>query len=186
MAEAEVLKKKKKKLYLVLSKEFNNQEIGETLASEDSLILGRSLEVSLAQLTNDPKTQNVKIRFKIIEVKDGKGYAELRDYSILQTYIKRVVKPGREKVEDSFGLVTKDGVKIRVKPLLLTKSVTQKSVLANMRKKTRNFFGQYCSKNDYSNLLQDLFSHNVQKDLKGLLNKVYPLSVCEIRQFQRL
>jgi small subunit ribosomal protein S3Ae len=186
MAETEILKKKKKKAYLLYAKEFDNVEIGETLASEDNLIIGRTIEVNLAQLTNDPKTQNIKIKFKIKEVKENKGYAELNSYFMLPTYIRRVVKTAREKLDDSFKLMTKDNINIVVKPLLLTKALTQSSILSHLRKKTREFFNDYCKKNDYKKFLDDLIMHNLQRELKEVLKKVYPLSVAEIRLMEKL
>ncbi len=185
MAEVEILKKKKKKAYLILSKEFNNDEIGETLASDDSLVIGRTIEIGLSQLTNDPKMQNIKVKFRIREIKEGKCYAELYRYMMIPTYVRRVVKPGREKIEDSFALITKDNVNIRVKPILLTKAEVQNSVLSKLRKKTREFFSEYTKRNDYDKFLFDLISHNIQKDLKSMLNKVYPLSVVEIRLMEK-
>ena len=186
MAETEILKKKKKKNYLLLAKEFNNNEIGETLASEDNMLIGRTIEVNLAHLTDDPKMQNVKIKFKIREVKDNKGYAELTKYFMLPTYIKRVVKPGREKIDDSFILITKDKIKIRLKPLMVTKALTQRSILSSLRNKTKEFMNEYCKKNEYGGFLNDLINHDIQKMLKDNLKKVYPLSVVEIRLMEKL
>jgi len=182
----EILKQKKKKNYLLISREFNDIEIGETPASDDNLVLGRSIEVSLAQITNDPKMQNIKVKFKVKEVKENKGYTELYEYFIIPTYIRRVVKPAKEKIDDSFSLITKDNVKLRIKPLLLTKAVTQNTILSHLRHKTRDFFSEYCKKNEYKKFLQDLITHNLQKDLKNTLNKIYPLSVCEIRRMEKL
>ncbi len=186
MAETEILKKKKKKNYMILAREFDNIEIGETLASDDSLVLGRTIEVSLSDITNDPKTQNIKIKFKIKEVKEGKGYADLQKYFMIPTYIKRVVKPSKEKLEDSFTLITKDNIKIVIKPILLTKGLTQKSVLSKLRYQTRGFLNEYSKKVDYRQFLQDLINHVLQRDLKDVLKKVYPLSVAEIRLMEKL
>ena len=161
MAETELLKKKKKKNYTILAREFDNIEIGETPASEDNLVMGRTLEISLAELTNDPKTQNIKIKFKIKEVKENKGYAELTKYFMIPTYVKRVVKPAKEKIEDSFEIVTKDNVKVRIKPILLTKALTQHSVLSNLRNKSHEYLNDYSKKMDYSKFLMDLINHNV-------------------------
>ena len=186
MAETEILKKKKKKTYLLLAKEFENAEIGETLASEDSLVMNRTIEISLSQITNDPKSQNVKVKFKVKEVKDNKGYADLAKYFMIPTYIRRVVKPGREKMEDSFKIVTKDNVRVMIKTLLLTKAKTQNSVLSMLRLRTREYFGDYGKKNDYRKLLNDVIMHTIQRDLKQFLNKVYPLNVCEIRHMEKV
>ncbi len=187
MAETEILKKKRKKWYGILaSKEFNNLEIGETLASSDGVLVGRSIEVNLANLTNDPKSQNIKIKFKIKEVKGNEAYTEIYNYEMSSTYIRRVVKPGKGKIDDSILLTTKDDIKLRIKPLFLTKLLVKQSILTNLRKKSREYLQEYCKKNDYSKLIQDLVNHHVQNDLKNLLKKVYPLSVAEIRLMQRL
>ena len=186
MAETAILKKKKKKTYVLIAKEFNNMEIGETLASEDNLVLGRTIEIGLNQITNDPKTGSVKIKFKVNEVKEGRGYCELVQYFMIPTYVRRVVKPGKEKIEDSFLVLTKDNVKLRIKPILLTKAETQHSLLSSLRFKTREIFVEYCKKNDYNRLLDDIISHNLQKTLRDTLKKIYPLNVAEIRLMEKL
>ena len=186
MAETGILSKKKKKTYILIAEEFDNAEIGETLASEDNLVLGRTIEVGLNQLTNDPKTGSVKIKFKVKEVKEGKGYCELIQYFMIPTYVRRVVKPGKEKIEDSFMVVTKDNVKLRIKPIMLTKAEAQHSLLSSLRRKTREMFTEYCKKNDYKSFLYDLASHTLQKTLKDTLKKIYPLNVAEIRLMEKL
>jgi len=187
MAETEILKKKKKKWYGILaSPEFNNIEIGETLADSEESLIGRSLEVNLANITNDPKSQNIKIKFKINQVKGNEAYTEVYRYELSSTYIKRVVKPTKNKVDDSILFATKDNIKIRIKPLFLTKALVKKSILTMLRIKSREYLQNYFKENEYKKLIQDLVSHNIQKDLKNILKKIYPLNTAEIRLMQRL
>ena len=187
MAETEILKKKKKKWYGVLaSPEFSNIEIGETLADSEESLIGRGLETNLANITNDPKSQHIKVKFKINQVKDNQAYTEVYRYELANTYIKRVVKPTKDKIDDSILLTTKDNIKIRIKPLFLTKALVKKSILTMLRIKSREYLQDYCKKNEYKNLIQDLVSHNIQKDLKSILKKIYPLNVAEVRLMQRL
>ena len=157
MAETEILKKKKKKTYAIIAKEFENDEIGETIASEDSLVMGRTIEVNLAQLMNDPKMQNIKLKFKINEVKDNKCFAEINKYIMVPTYVRRVVKPGKEKIEDSFMVTTKDNTKVRIKPIMLTKATAQKSVLSNLRNTSKALLQDYCKKMITSNFCKIWF-----------------------------
>jgi len=185
MAETQTLKRKKW-IGILASPEFNNAEIGETLVSENTNLIGRKLEANLANLTQDPKSQNIKIKFKIREVKDNEAYTEIFSYEMLSTYVKRVIRPAKEKMDDSFEYSTKDSIKIKIKTLILTKAKTKKSILTSIRLKSREFLKDYCSKSEFKKLIIDLASHNLQKELKNTLKRVYPLSVCEIRIMQRI
>ncbi|MEK6862554.1 MAG: 30S ribosomal protein S3ae, partial [Nanoarchaeota archaeon] len=80
MAETQVIKKKKKWFTILAGPEFDNAEIGETLANENANLIGRTLEVNLADITRDPKSQNIKVKFRIKEVKDTQCYTELISY----------------------------------------------------------------------------------------------------------
>ena len=187
MASTEILKKKKKKWYEILaSSEFNQATIGETLAADDNSLINRTVELNLANITNDSKMQNVNVKFKVKEVKNGKANTELIRYELLPTYIRRVVKPKKEKIDDSFLLETQDNIKIRLKPLFLTKTLTKNSILSTLRKVSKEFLENYCKKNDYSNLIKDLVEHNIQKEIKNILKRIYSLSVCEIRLMEKL
>jgi len=170
MAESQVIKKKKKWFSIVSDKEFNNLEVGETLASEGTSLIGRTIEVNLANITQDPKSQNIKIKFKVREMKDNQAHANVISYEMLSTYVKRVVKPAKEKVEDSFEYATKDNANIKIKTIFLTKAKTIKSVLSNLRNQSREFLLDYCKKSDYKTLINDLASHNLQRDLKNVLS----------------
>jgi small subunit ribosomal protein S3Ae len=186
MIEAQITKKKKKWFSILAGPEFDNTEVGETLSNEDANLIGRTLEVNLANITNDPKSQNIKVKFKIKEVKNNQCCTELVSYNMLSTYVKRVIKPAKEKIDYSAEYLTNDNIKILIKLIMLTKAKTIHTVLTSIRHKSNEYLKSYCKKVDYKTLVIDLVSHNLQKELKNTLKKIYPLSVCEIRTMQRL
>ena len=65
----ELRKRKKKWIVLVAPREFNNSEIGESLCSEPKELIGRVVAVNLSSLVNDPRKQNIKVRFRVNDVK---------------------------------------------------------------------------------------------------------------------
>ena len=186
MAETQILKKKKKWFGIYAGSEFNNVEIGETPANENTNVIGRTLELNLANLTQDPKSQNIKVKFKIKEIKDNKINAELISYEMLSTYIKRVIRPAKEKLDYSYEYSTKDNIKVALKILVLTKAKTKHSILTSIRLRSTEFLKEYFKKTDYKTLIVDLASNNLQKELKNNLKKVYPLSICEVRMMERI
>ena len=93
--------------------EFNNAEIGEVTYSDIKTLQGRVLKTNLYLLINDSRKQNSEISFKITS-SDGKiSKTEIYGYKILNAYIKKVMRNGRDKVDDSFICETKDKIKIK-------------------------------------------------------------------------
>lgn len=187
MAQKEIAKKKKKIWFSILgTKHFNNTEIGETLVSEPSSLVGKNISLNLGNLTNDVKLQNVKITFKIKEVKDSKALTEIVKYEVVQTSLKRMVHKGKNKIDDSFKLKTKDNVNVKIKPFIITKASTKKSILTSLNKKTRELITDVISKTDYETLLEDLIRYKIQNILKKELKKIYPLAQLQIRIFEKI
>ncbi|MCD4666215.1 hypothetical protein K8R47_00195 [archaeon] len=187
MAEKKVLKKKKKHWYSILAtKDFNNVELGETLAFEDSALMGRQITANLSVLTNDIKTQNVKLSFKVNKVDNGKAYTEVIGYKMVPAFIKRIVRTQRSKLDDSFKIKTQDGVKIILKPVIVTRNKTNKKILTSLRKSSRNSFQKLFEKLKYEDFVKDLIYHKTQKDMKHSLKKVYPVSAFEIKIMKKL
>ncbi len=178
----EKLSKRKKEWFEILaSKEFKEISIGETLCFNTENLIGRTLYVNLASLTNDARMQNVNVRLVVNEVKNKKACTKLEGYEVLPAFIRRVVKLGKDRADDSFIYKTKDNIDVVMKPLLITKNKVKHSVLSNLRLTARDFLEKYVVKIDYDELVFDLINYKLQKELKSNLKRVYPLDVAEIR-----
>jgi len=179
--------KKKKKWYAIYAPGlFNEQVIGESLTSEPSSLIGKRVGLNLMNLTNDPKKQNFRIIFKIIKVDGEKVFTDIIGYEMLLTHVKRIMRKGIEKVEDSFIVQSKDNVNMQIKPLLLARNKTRHSVLTAIRKTTREFLAEEAKKQDYNELVQCIIINKIQKQLRDKVNKIYPLVACEFRIVKKI
>src|SRR3989344_3033310 len=131
-------KKKKVWVPIVASKEFRNTEIGETYVEEPAASVGKFIETNLMFLTNDSKKQGTNLRFRINEYKNNVLYTELIGLRIQVAQLKRITRKQKDKVEDSFVCVTKDNIKVRLKPILVTKTKVTNSKLTSLRKNVRD------------------------------------------------
>ena len=174
-------KKKKKWIKIIALKPFNEQFIGETFAAETEDAIGRKIKLSLMNLTNDPKRQNVNIKFEITKKHAGGVGAEMVGYNIVASSIRRLVRRDCNRIDESYIIRTADNKKIRIKPFILTKSMAKGSVLKAMRKATKEFLSDNIQKSNYEKLVNELLYHKLQKGLKEHLKKIYPARVCEIR-----
>src|SRR3989338_8994124 len=174
--QKEILKKKKKRwVSIISSSNFNNSEIGETITSEPSTLIGRNVAINLMNLTQDIKTQNTKIVFKIKEVKNDKLMTEIVKYELVPASLKRMIHKDKEKIDDSFKVATKDGVEVRIKPFIVTKSSTNRSVLTEAIKKAT-----------YDDFMEEVIRFKLQNVVKRELSKIYPLTQFQIRKLERL
>ena len=179
------IKKKRKIWYgIKASKEFKFAVIGETISDNPGKLVGRTVASSLSNLTNDGRMQNIRVTFEITDVKEGFANTTLVGYELLPMYIKRVVKLTKERIDDSFEISTKDGYKLRLKPIFITKHFTKRQVLTDLRKKSREYFKELLGKENYESFLNSLIRHQVQYELKNRLNKIYPMGVTELRKME--
>ena len=184
-ATQKIIKKKKKWFIIVAPKEFNNVVLGETPAYEPENLMGRSIIVNLMTLVRDPKKQSYNVTFKVIEVRNNEAHTMCIRYELPTVNIKRLIKKAKEKVDDAFMIETKDNVKAMIKPLFVTKAMTQHSKLTFLRKRTQEFLSRVAKDKTFSELISMLVTTELQRSLRSELKKIYPLSVCEIRMLER-
>jgi len=176
-----IRRKGKKWFSIIAPKMFNNLKIGETMAYEPSQLVGRKLRVNLMTLMNDSRKQNVNINFIIDSINGENGVCKVVGYELNKAHLKRLVKKGISKIEDSFLAESKDGVKFKIKPLLITRFKLKNSVATEMRKRLKEKVKNSFKQTNWEEIIISIVQNRLQRDLKGVLKKVYPLSYFEVR-----
>lgn len=178
--------RKKKWLTIIAPKLFNEQPLGETPTYENESVVGRHLTYNLMNLARDAKKQAINLRFKVKEVIGEKAFTEFIGYEILPSAVRRLVRREKDKIDDSFIVLTKDEVKILVKPLLITRNKTVGSILSRLRKETKIAYQQTSRKLILQEFLSNAVSGALQKSVRDRLCKIYPVRISEIRTLRVL
>ena len=172
----------KKTWYQIYSrKNYTEMLLGESLAYQPQDLFGRYIGANLMNLTGDLKKQHITIKFKIQEFKDNKLYADPVAIIISPSAIKRHVRRGKDRLDDSFLLITKDNVTLRVKPLIITKTNTKSSILKLIRKVCYQALAAYFKKSDVETIFKDAMMLKLQSTVRGNITKIYPLRLFEIK-----
>ncbi len=179
-------KGKKKWFAIQAPKMFREIILGETTAYEPESIIGRTLTVNLFRLTNDLKKQNKAVTFRIKSVNGSTAVTEISGFKILPMHIKRYVRKDKDRIDDSFKIITKDKTNIMIKPLLITRAHTQKSVQTALRLSLREFFANKGKSKTFEELIKGIISGSLQSEAKSFLKKVYPVNVTEIKIIQKV
>ncbi len=133
-------------------------------------------------LTRDIKKQNINMRVKVTGLKENKALTEVIGYQVIHTFIKRIIRRGRNNLHDSFVCKTSDEKNVRLKPLMITVNKTKGVVINSLMRALRTNLTEYVRKITYKELVNELVSHKLQSNLKNSLRKIYPLRSCEIKE----
>ena len=91
---------KQKTLYRIIAPEnFESKEVGNTLASDPKNLIGRRIDVSLKELTDDKTKQHLKVILEINDVKEDRALTKFRMFSASQGYLHSNVRKGMSKID---------------------------------------------------------------------------------------
>lgn len=179
--KAPVIWKKKRWYRLIAPEMFKNAVIGETPAYNPDDVQNRFIKVNLMHLTRNIKDQNTNVKFQVEKVAGDQALTFFKSYEIVPASIKRFVRRRSNRIDESLIMVTADKKKIRIKPMLITYNQAKGSQLQALRKIVKSTLLGYISKTNYNNLVQDIVTKKLQREIRERAKKIYPIKICEIR-----
>lgn len=177
---------KKRWIEILAPKVFNELPVGQTYVYETRQGIGKTINVNLMSLTNNHKRQGTNVTFEVTGQRDDKLTTDFIGLRIMPPVVKRMVRRGKLKMEDSFMCSTLDGKKVRIKPVIVTKSKAKGVTAKLIRKLVKNYMIKSSSKMAYDKLVESIVDYKLQKGAYDEISKITPVSVCEIRWFQLL
>jgi small subunit ribosomal protein S3Ae len=101
--------------YMVLSPPyFGSVELGSVPADEAEKLIGRVVDSTLYDITNDFAHQYLKMRFQIAEIDGKTAKTMFKGHEYSRDYLRSLVRRRTTKVDGLFGVTTKDGLTLRV------------------------------------------------------------------------
>ena len=180
-------KLKGKEWYTIFApKFFDNKIIGKTPASEESLVLGRKVEAPLPFLTNDLSKYYLKFFFKITRVEDKNAFTEFWGMECMRDYISRMIRYKIRRMDTNQVLTTKDGVKLRVKCVVITRKKIKGCVEAVLRKFVEERIKNEVETKTLDEFLKGVIDDSFKNSIIKEGSKIYPIRAFEVRKIERL
>src|SRR5215469_9964318 len=163
---------------------FQHVDLGETMASEPEQVIGRTLEVSLQDMSGgaDIGKAHIKLRFQVERI-TGENVAEARfvGHDLTSDYVRRLARRKRSKIDTSLPVTTKDGVEIILKPVAVGEQRLQTRLRAELRHKLRSLLTEEAAQKTSPEFIREMMQGELGKLLAHGLKTLYPLKKIEIR-----
>jgi small subunit ribosomal protein S3Ae len=171
---------------ILAPRELGAKLLGQSPATDPKSLIGRTMEVGAPEITGDNSKYYMKIAVKIISI-DGKTcLTSFNGLECTKDHLLRMVRKRNQKVESIVDVVTKDGWILRVKPWTILNGKPPATVETNMRHLVANFFNDFASKNNMSEVVRKALTTEMQMMLKKSGSKVYPIRFSEIARIKVL
>jgi ribosomal protein S3AE len=174
--------KKKHWAPILAPKVFDHAVIGEAHVLENEELLKKNVSVNLMTLTDDPRKQGFSIRFDVKDVKEGKAHTQAVALQMTPSAVKRLMRRGRDKVDDSFTLKIAGGRAVRVKPVLVTNTKCSKATQTDIRLAVRRRLRDYFARMKFEDIVKEIVDTKVQRMLKDIAGKTHPVRSADIRE----
>jgi small subunit ribosomal protein S3Ae len=165
---------------------FNQAVLGETPSSDATSLIGRTTEVTVNDLTGDFSKMHVKLKFRVNDVRGLEAHTIFIGQDLTSDYIRRLTRRKKTKTDHVIDVVTKDGYKVRIKPM----SITDKRIQASQETAVRTLMTNELQKAALEMTISDLVKHIISGDLAKMLSNVakviVPIKRVEIRKTEVL
>ena len=177
--------RKAKQWYKVISPEmFGRSPVGETIAYDPEKIVGRIVETTLGDLTNNFSKQNTKLKFKVDRVAGDSAYTKFVGHEMTTDYLRSLVKRRTSRIDAIVDIATTDGYQVRVKPSCFTVKRARANQVKSIRELSKNVVLEKAKGLDLNQLIQDVVNGKLSLDIYKEAKTVYPLRRVEVRKTQ--
>ncbi|MCD6403147.1 MAG: 30S ribosomal protein S3ae [Candidatus Aenigmarchaeota archaeon] len=180
-------KLKSKAWFTLLAPEYlGSKPLGITPASDAKYVIGRVVESSVMNLTDDYNKYYMKFKFRVDKVDGQNAHTVFYGMECLQDYISRLVRRRTKRIDTIQDVKTKDGVTLRVKTIMITNKTIKSSVVKVLRNFVKKVVEEEVSKATISQVVEKILKDVIKRRILEEGSKIYPIRHFEIRRIDVL
>jgi small subunit ribosomal protein S3Ae len=172
-----------KSWYTVLAPSyFGNVELGAVPADEPEKLIGRVIDSTLYDVTNDFAHQYLKLYFQITEIDGKTAKTTFKGHEYSRDYLRSLVRRRTTKVDGLFNITLKDGHKLRVAVSAFTLSRVRTSQEKDMRVIMDRIIKEKASTLTLDQFAQEMVLGKIASDIYNEAKMIAPLRHIGIRK----
>jgi len=174
---------KSKSWYNIETPEFiGRNNIGTTLAEEPAQLIGRIVEATVGDLTNDFSKHNTKLKFRINDVNGDVAQTRFIGHEITTDYLRSIVKRQTSRIDTNLKVTTKDGYTVRVKPICFTVKRARTSQIEGIREVMDSTVKERAKDLNFEQFVEEAIMGKLSATIYRNAKNIYPLRRVEIRK----
>ena len=162
----------------------NRVVVGTTMAGDPGLLVGRNVETTVGELTNDMTKNNTKVILRISNVVGDVATTDLMGHELTTDYVRSIVKRQTSRIDANIEVRTKDGFVIRVKPTCFTIKRARSSQMMAIREMMVDIVKKRASESDFETFMQEAILGRLSAAIYRQAKFIYPLRRVEIMKTQ--
>lgn len=174
--------KSKKWFNIYAPASFSSAPIGEGLAEEAGMLVGRISEITMQEINGDFAQMHVKLRFKVNEVRGNDAHTVFVGHDLTSDYVRRQTRRKHSKMDVAKDLVTKDGWSMVIKPLAISDLRIKASQQTAIRTILENAIVDLGKKHTLGEITKMIVSGELSKQFTNDVKLIYPVKRIEIRR----
>jgi len=165
---------------------FGGVELGTLPSDESSKLVGRVVDATLYDVTDDFSHQYLKMYFKVTDV-DGKTlHTIFKGHEYSRDYLRSLVRRRTTRVDGIFNITTKDGYRLRLAVCALTLSRIKTSQEKAIRVIMKRIVEEKASALEFNQFVQESVLGKLASDIYNEAKKISPLRHVGIRKSKLL
>jgi small subunit ribosomal protein S3Ae len=174
---------KSKSWYNIETPEFiGRNNIGTTMAEEPEQLIGRIVEATVGDLTNDFSKHNTKLKFRINGINGDVAQTLFIGHEITTDYLRSIVKRQTSRIDTNLKVTTKDGYTVRVKPICFTVKRARTSQIEGIREVMDGTVKERASELNFEQFVEEAIMGKLSATIYRNAKNIYPLRRVEIRK----
>ncbi len=161
---------------------FNKAALGETPSDEPEKLVGRITEVTVQDITGDFSKMHIKLMFKADGLQGSDINTRFIGHDMTSDYIRRLTRRKRSRIDTVVDATTKDGARVRVKPMAITDRRVQSSKQSAVRATMRDVVTGMAANATLGDLVRTMISGEMAKNIAQGCKRIQPLFKVEIRK----
>ena len=176
-----------KEWYDVYSPPYFGENIVASIPCEvPSAVIGRVVETTLYDITNDFAHQSIKLYFLVVTAKDHRAETILKSHEYATDYLRSLVRRGSTRLDGIFNATTKDQFSTRVSIVAFTRDRINASQEHGVRQVMRQIVDEKAAALNYDQLSQEVVLGKLGSDIYNLSKKIAPLRHVGVRKSRLL
>lgn len=161
---------------------FGGVELGTLPSDEPSKLVGRVIDATLYDVTDDFSHQYLKMYFGVTDVEGKTANTIFKGHEYSRDYLRSLVRRRTTRVDAIFNVTTKDGYRLRLGVCALTLSRIQTSQEKSIRSVMKRIVEEKASTLEFDQFVQEAVLGKLASDVYNEAKKIAPLRHVGVRK----